>query len=276
MNVQRCLTCRSSLFVARLVVLALAVAATVFSFSQTVTAQCPCPAQCNPGLCGPEDFCDVNDPIDWCTYPITGCRTGSEPVDGAGCCSRVNTPILIDLDGDGFALTDELMGVPFAIGPTDKLFHVAWTAHGSDDAWLVMDRNQNGLIDNGTELFGNFTEQPEPPHGHVRQGFRALAELDRRVNGGNRDGRITREDALFSALRLWQDANHDGVSQPHELLRLGPAGVQGIDLDYRNSRRVDEFGNRFRFRARVLGAGPAGIGRWSYDVFLQVANMHIS
>jgi hypothetical protein len=248
------------------------VAVAVMVTHTTAGAQCACPGVCNPAQCNPEDFCDVNDPIDWCTYPITGCRTGSQAVNG-GCCSRVNTPILLDLDGDGFELTDELMGVPFAIGPTDVLFHVAWTAHGSDDAWLVLDRNGNGRIDNGVELFGNYTPQPEPPPGHMRQGFRALAELDRRVNGGNRDGRFTRADAMFSKLRLWRDVNHDGVSQPNELLRLGASGVEGIDLDYRDSRRVDEYGNRFRFRARVLGAGPSGVGRWAFDILLQVANM---
>ena len=177
------------------------------------------------------------------------------------------SPILVDALGDGFRLTDSAGGVLFDINHDGTAERLSWTAAGSDDAWLALDRDGDGLIKNGAEMFGNFTAQPEPPVGSEKNGFLALAEYDKADRGGNADGVIDGRDAVFPSLRLWQDADHDGVSQPQELRTLAGLGLASISLDYRESKRTDEFGNAFRYRAKVEDVRGARLGRRAWDVF---------
>jgi hypothetical protein len=188
-----------------------------------------------------------------------GCFGFCDPSVG-GC-----SPVVVDVLGNGFQMTSAADGVMFDLQGQGTPRQFSWIAAGSDDSWLALDRNNNGLVDSGRELFGNVTSQPPPDAGEEMNGFRALAEYDTAGFGGNGDGKINQQDHIFSQLKLWQDANHNGISESCELKTLPEAGLRKIDLDYRGSNRADEFGNRFF--AIAAETKPAG----KRQILLQVS-----
>jgi hypothetical protein len=210
------------------------------------------------------ECCDDPPPVYQCDaiIPETNC-----PYDFAEGCGP--SPVLVDVLGNGFQMTDAMNGVNFDIdGNSDNVRErLSWTQAGTDDAWLVLDRNGNGVIDSGREMFGNYTVQPQPP-ASGRNGFLALGVYDKTDNGGNADGVINREDTVFSNLRLWQDTNHNGISEAGELHKLKTLGLESIDLDYNESKKTDQYGNQFRYRTKVKDTHNAQLGRWAWDVFL--------
>jgi hypothetical protein len=188
----------------------------------------------------------------------------------SNCQCQYASPIIIDTTGSGFHLTSAENGVMFDIAGNGNPVRIAWTSSTSGDAFLALDRDSDGRINSGKELFGNFTEQPSSGHPN---GFLALAEFDKPENGGNSDGIIDYRDQVFSHLVLWIDENHDGISQPNELHSLPELGVFSLSLRYWESKRVDEFGNEFHYKAAVnprVEDGESKDGRWAYDVLFNI------
>jgi len=179
------------------------------------------------------DYCDAN-PDDPDCSGLDDC----EPYD----CS---SPIVIDLDGRGFWLSSLANGVWFDIDADGIAERTTWSHRGSRDAFLVLDRNGNGRVDDGQELFGNRTRFK---NGNLApNGYDVLAELE--ITEGNGDGLIDSADPVYWDLLVWWDRNHDAVSQPAELLTLEKAGIVGLSVVYRVSFDRDEHGNRLRYQS---------------------------
>jgi hypothetical protein len=206
----------------------------------------------------------VNPPQSSACDEFIACWNGTQ-FNPITCRCEPTSPIIIDTSGNGFNLTSAANGVSFDFNGDGIPERTAWTSANSDDAFLVLDRNNNGTIDNGQELFGNFTLQPRTSE---LNGFLALAEFDKTQKGGNGDGVIDSHDFVYQYLRLWKDLNHNGISEPNELFTLPELDMVKIDLDYRESRRTDDHGNQFRYRSKVRDARGTQVGRWAWDVFL--------
>jgi hypothetical protein len=141
------------------------------------------------------------------------------------------TPLVLDLNGGGVSTRSLAQGVLFDLDGDGTLEQTAWV--GSGDGLLVRDLNGNGRIDSGRELFGSSTELLNGDT--ANDGFQALAALD-----SNADGRIDQADEAYASLRVWVDANSDGVSAAGELYGLAQAGVRSISLAAEASTRRDQ------------------------------------
>jgi hypothetical protein len=179
---------------------------------------------------------------------------------------KENCPVLLDLQQDGFHLSGPDRAVHFDIDADGIPDEIAWTEAGGDDAFLCWDRNRNGVIDDGRELFGYAT--PLMSGGRAEVGYRALAELDQPAYGGNGDGNVDANDSAFRELCAWVDENRDGVSQPAEIHTLNEVGVVALRYRYRTTSLRDVFGNLFRYVSSVeMRSSSGAVKSWpTFDV----------
>jgi len=206
--------------------------------------------------------------------PDCTCPTCYPPLDGficqpydvfdvvTGCCKMRSTPLVLSTTGSPVEMSSAENGVLFDILANGIPQRISWTGTPTS-AWLVLDRNGNGTIDDGSELFGSST--PLVDGGRASNGFEALADLDT-----NNDGWIDSRDARFGELRLWTDINRNGVSESGELSSLERFEIDRISLGYRLSRRTDQWGNVFRYRSDVMSGGRPHL-RPIFDVLLVAA-----
>jgi Ca2+-binding RTX toxin-like protein len=158
------------------------------------------------------------------------------------------SPLVFDLDGDGIEISQlgKYSPILFDHDANGVKTGTAWLK--SDDALLVLDRNGNGTIDSGQELFGNNTLLSNGTK--AADGYAALSDLD-----SNGDGMIDAQDAQFDELRLWRDLNQDGISDTGELFRLDELGITQINLDKTAGSQTLSDGTRLDGSASFLMNG---------------------
>ena len=191
---------------------------------------------------------DPDPPVDPCLEYGTECYCDrNEGVWQDDHCVWINCPLLISLDNNAsdYRLTSAEDGVLFDMFGSGLRRRMGWTAPDSDVAFIVRDLNGNGVIDSGAELFGNGTKRPDGSR--FPNGFAALAALD-----ANGDGRIDARDPAFAELQLWVDRNHNGISDPDELMSLTGAGIEVLYVASSPDVHVDRNGNKYFAKSSAL------------------------
>jgi hypothetical protein len=145
---------------------------------------------------------------------------------GAYRLAGVNAPVLFDIDATGTSRS------------------IGWTAQGADEAFLWLDRNGNGRVDDGSELFGTATKLLNGVT--AKNGFIPLAEFD-----DDGDGTISSADGVWPRLLLWRDLNHDAMSQADEITPIDRGPIMAISLSYHWVGHHDQYGNRFQYQSKV-------------------------
>ena len=143
-------------------------------------------------------------------------------------------PLALDLDGDGLETTGITSSSQILFDHDGDGIKTGTGWLKSDDAFLALDKNNNGLIDNGNELFGIDTVMSNGQK--AANGFAALADLD-----SNHDGVFSNLDTQFTSARIWRDLDQDGISDEGELQSLIDAGIASINLT--NTATATNLGN---------------------------------
>lgn len=166
---------------------------------------------------------------------------------------RVPAPLVIDVSGDGFQLTDVARGVNFDLDGDGVVERVAWTAPGSDDSFVALDENHNGRVDGGYELIG-------AAHSGPSNGFAALAAYAAYNRAAKSvPGVLTSADDVFNRIVLWCDKNHNGVSEEDELESLAHAGFTKIYLGIVGVLSYEGFGNFLDSQTQAMKVSQGGV-----------------
>ncbi|WP_276922405.1 calcium-binding protein, partial [Frischella perrara] len=152
------------------------------------------------------------------------------------------SPIILDLDRDGIETISKNNNIHFDLNANQFAENTGWV--GSDDGLLVLDLNNNGIIDNGRELFGEHTLLKDGSL--AKNGYQALAEYDE-----NGDGVIDKKDSIWQKLKVWQDKNSNGYTDENELISLEKAGISAISTKYSKSDYTDSNGNEYRLIGEI-------------------------
>lgn len=195
-------------------------------------------------------YCFVNDDVEtWteCLMEEPECRPGEVeqiPCDELHCAYNGSefawllvdnpdcaTPLVVQIDAQ--PLTFEVGELAsFAFTPDIQCISSDWPSL----PWLALDRNHNGFIDDGTELFGS--GMALPTGARASNGFEALGQFDK-----NGDHRISAADPVFSQLVLWSDADGDRLGNMYEQIPLAATGIESISLDAALGSDCDGRGN---------------------------------
>ncbi len=189
------------------------------------------PCRTEPAACVPGDNTETECRVELCMYDgelLT--REVDDWCDEEPSASDV-TPLVLQFDA-GPVEFSPMTATPFELSPAGTCMSTAWPTA----PWLALDRDGDGMIRSGAELFGSATAMRSG--GFAQHGFAALAELDSNV-----DGRIDAADERFAELVLWNDLDDDRIGAYAELRPLADHGVISVELDFTRRLACDAIGN---------------------------------
>jgi len=202
--------------------------------------------------------------------PSTGGSGGGNPCMAPTGCDEEEPyydPLIIDLHGDGFhfGLTNIYVTFDYLNNGTGQ--QTQWVKPNENDAFVVLDSNNNGIVDSGQELFGTYPISNNKMSEF--NGFKHLAMYDSAELGGNLDGQIDNNDAIWPYLKLWLDTNADGISTKDETIALQDYQINKLPTTYKDNNRIDHAGNKIPYWQWVINSEATNIKYKIVDVFFK-------